>query len=259
MDPLLNYTDKVVLITGAASGFGKLLAKEFADRGAKLVLGDINEAGLDEVVMGLQQSDKPAAGQRCDVSKEADIKGLVDLAKSTYGRLDIAINNAGVAQEFTPIAQTSEELLDLQLNINTKSVLFGMKHQIPLMQEQGEGVILNVSSMAGLGGSPKIGAYSAAKHAVVGLTKTAAVECGRKNIRINAVCPFFTLTPMVTDSELTQHAPVEDVTNFLSQGSPMKRLGEPEEIVNVMLLLCSPGNTYMTGQTIAIDGGVSAF
>jgi NAD(P)-dependent dehydrogenase (short-subunit alcohol dehydrogenase family) len=259
MDPLLNYQDKVVLITGAASGFGKLLAKEFADRGAKLVLGDINEAGLNDVIQGLEQSDKPAVGQRCDVSKETDVKGLVDLAKSTYGSLDIAINNAGVAQEFTPIAQTSEELLDQQLNINTKSVLFGMKHQIPLMQEQGGGVILNVSSMAGLGGSPKIGAYSAAKHAVVGLTKTAAVECGRKNIRINAVCPFFTLTPMVTDSELTQHAPVEDVTNFLSQGSPMKRLGEPEEIVNVMLLLCSPGNTYMTGQTIAIDGGVSAF
>lgn len=259
MDPLLNYQDKVVLITGAASGFGKLLSKEFASRGAKLVLGDINEAGLTEVVNNLTAESYEVVSARCDVSKETDCKALAELAKETYGQLDIAINNAGVPQEFTPITDTPEELLEQQLNINTKSVLFGMKHQIPLMLEKGEGVILNVSSMAGLGGAPKIGAYSAAKHAVVGLTKTAAVEYGRKNIRINAVCPFFSLTPMVTSSELTQHASVEEVSNFLSQGSPMKRLGEPEEIVNVMLLLCSPGNTYMTGQTIAIDGGVSAF
>jgi NAD(P)-dependent dehydrogenase (short-subunit alcohol dehydrogenase family) len=259
MDPLLNYQDKVVLITGAASGFGKLLSKEFASRGAKLVLGDINEAGLTEVVNTLTAESYEVVSARCDVSKETDCKALAELAKETYGQLDIAINNAGVPQEFTPITDTPEELLEQQLNINTKSVLFGMKHQIPLMLEKGEGIILNVSSMAGLGGAPKIGAYSAAKHAVVGLTKTAAVEYGRKNIRINAVCPFFSLTPMVTSSELTQHASVEEVSNFLSQGSPMKRLGEPEEIVNVMLLLCSPGNTYMTGQTIAIDGGVSAF
>jgi NAD(P)-dependent dehydrogenase (short-subunit alcohol dehydrogenase family) len=258
MDPLLDYTDKVVLITGAASGFGKLLSQEFAQRGAKLVLGDINEAGLQDVVANLEQQNFAVSSQHCDVSKEADCQAMVETAKANYGRLDIAINNAGIAQEFMPIEQTTEELYEKQINVNTKSVLFGMKYQIPLMKEQGEGIILNVSSMAGLGGAPKIGAYSAAKHAVVGLTKTAAVECGRKNVRVNAVCPFFSLTPMVTDSELTQHAPVDDVTQFLSQGAPMKRLGEPQEIVNVMLLLCSPANTYMTGQTIAIDGGVSA-
>ena len=129
-----------------------------------------------------------------------------------------------------------------------------MKYQIAqMLKQEGGGRILNVSSMAGVGAAPRIGAYSAAKHAVVGITKTAAVEYAKKNILVNVVCPFFTLTPLFTDSELVES------TDFLAQGSPMKRLGRPEEITNVMLMLCSPGNSYMTGQTIAVDGGVSAF
>ncbi|NIB44926.1 SDR family oxidoreductase [Pseudomaricurvus alkylphenolicus] len=255
MDPLLDFTGKVILITGAASGFGQLLATEFSKRGAKLVIGDINEAGVQQVASTL---DNDATAMHCDVSREDHCKAMVEAAIELYGRLDIAINNAGISHAFTPVHQITEELLDQQMDVNLKGVLFGMKHQIEAMKAQdGGGLILNVSSMAGLGGAPKIGAYAAAKHAVVGVTKTAAAEYGSKNIRVNAICPFYSLTPMVTDSEMSGDNP-EQFAQFLAQGSPMKRLGQPEEITNVMLLLCSPGNTYMNGQTIAIDGGVSA-
>lgn len=254
MDALLDFTDKVVLITGAASGFGKQLAQDFSARGAKLVLSDLNEDGVQAVAASLSG---PVIAMKCDVSQEAECKAMVEAAIELYGKLDIAINNAGIAQGFTPLHLTTDEIMDLQYNVNVKGVLYGMKHQINAMKPHGEGVILNVSSMAGLSGAPKIAAYSAAKHAVIGLTKTAAVEYGKVGIRVNAVCPYFTLTPMVTESELSGSNPAETQA-FLSQGCPMKRLGEPVEITNVMLMMCSPGNTYMTGQCIAVDGGVSA-
>lgn len=255
MDSLLDYSGQVVLITGAASGFGKQLAQDFAKRGAKLVLGDINKAGVEAVVADL---DTEAVAIECDVSKESHCKFMVDTAMEKFGQLDIAINNAGIGHALTALHDINEETLDRQFNVNVKGVFFGMKHQVEVMKPQGRGIILNVSSMAGLGGAPKAGAYCAAKHAVIGITKTAAVEYAKTGIRVNAVCPFFTLTPMVT--ELENGAPQPDeVLDFLSRGAPMKRLGQPEEITNVMLMLCSPGNTYMTGQCIAIDGGVSAF
>lgn len=258
MDPLLDFTDQTVLITGAASGFGRLLAGEFARRGARLVLGDINLDALQTSVAELTAAGGKAVAQRCDVSREADCMALTATAVAQFGRLDIAINNAGIVQPFTPLEQTTEAMFDLQINVNTKGVLFGMKAQITQMRQQGQGVILNVSSMAGLGGAPKIGAYGAAKHAVIGLTKTAAAENARRNIRVNAICPFYSLTPMVTGSVLVGDGAVDEMTDFLSQGSPMKRLGEPAEIVAAMLLICSPANSYMTGQCIAVDGGLSA-
>lgn len=254
MDPLLDFTDKVVLITGAASGFGKHLAAEFSRRGARLVLGDINADGVEEVAAGLEGA---AIAMACDVARERDCQAMVDAALELYGRLDIAINNAGVGQGFMAFTDITEEVANRQFDINVKGVMYGMKHQLAVMKNQGDGVILNVSSMAGLGGAPKIAAYSAAKHAVIGLTKTAAVEFARHGVRVNAVCPFFSLTPLLTASELAA-AGTGQLEAFLGRGAPMKRLALPEEITNVMLLLCSPGNTYMTGQAIAIDGGVSA-
>ncbi|GAA5316739.1 MAG: glucose 1-dehydrogenase [Candidatus Pelagadaptatus aseana] len=249
MDPLLDFTGKVVLITGAASGFGAQLAEEFSKRGAKLVLGDINEPGLEAVASNLPGD---ATTVLCDVSHERDCQAMVEAAVEIYGRLDIAINNAGGGHPMGSIHTLTEDIMDQQFALNTKGVMFGMKHQIAQMLKQEDGTILNVSSMAGLGASPKIGAYGAAKHAVIGLTKTAAVEYAKKGIRVNAVCPFFALTPLVTDSVLGESQ------DFLKQGAPMKRLGETEEITNLMVMLCSPGNSYMTGQAIAIDGGVSA-
>ena len=253
MDPLLDFTGKSVLITGAAQGFGYLIAESLAQRGAKLIISDINEAGINEVAKGLSTKGYEVIGIKCDVAKEAQCQHLVEAAIKHYGQLDIAINNAGIAPSvLMPLHLTDEHTIDRQFSVNVKGVQFGMKHQITQMLLQNEGVILNVSSMAGLGGAAYISSYAAAKHAVLGLTKSAAVEYATKNIRINAVCQFFTLTKMVTDSGLTSSL------EALSEGTPMKRLAKPAEIVDVMLMLISPKNTYMTGQCIAIDGGLSA-
>jgi len=254
LDSLLDFSNKVVLITGAASGFGKQLAIDFSARGAKLIIGDLNIKGVKAVAELL---DGPVVALECNVSKEDQCKAMVEAAIENFGQLDIAINNAGISHGFTPLHKMTDEIMDLQFDVNIKGVVYGMKHQIQAMMKKGEGAILNVSSMAGIGGAPNIGAYSAAKHAVIGLTKTAAVEYAKAGIRVNAVCPFFTLTPMVAEGELiadTQEATQE----ILARSCPMKRLGQPEEITNVMLMMCSPANTYMNGQAIAIDGGVSA-
>jgi NAD(P)-dependent dehydrogenase (short-subunit alcohol dehydrogenase family) len=252
MDPLLNFTDKVAVITGAAQGFGKLLAEELAKRGAKLVICDINEAGVHKVADDIAATGAQIIALKCDVSKNADCKKMVDTAIEHFGGVDIGVNNAGVAHEFHALHEIEEELMDRQFAINVKGVQFGMSHQIAQMLKQEGGAILNVSSMAGLGGAAKVGAYSMAKHAVIGLTKTGAVEYGRHNIRINAICPFFTLTNMVTDMA------DENMQSKMSLGAPLKRLAEPKEVVAMMLMMLSPANTYMSGQCIAIDGGVSA-
>lgn len=252
MDPLLDFTGKVAVITGAAQGFGKLLAEELATRGAKLVISDINGAGVAKVADDIASTGADVIALTCDVSKSKDCKSMVDAAIEKFGRVDIGVNNAGVAHEFHALHEIDEALMDRQFAINVKGVQFGMSHQIKQMLTQEGGAILNVSSMAGLGGAAKVAAYSMAKHAVIGLTKTGAVEYGRHNIRINAICPFFTLTNMVTDMA------DENMQGKMSLGAPMKRLAEPKEVVAMMLMMLSPANTYMTGQCIAIDGGVSA-
>ena len=252
-DPLLDFSDKVVLITGAASGFGKLLAKSFSERGAKLVLGDINEEGVNEVA-GELLGDAVAMG--CDVADESHCQAMVDAAVEVYGGLDIAINNAGIAHETMPLDQLTDEILDRQWAVNLKGVLYGIKHQVNAMQARGGGAILNVSSKAGIGAAPGIGAYAAAKHGVIGLTKTAAAEYGRYNIRVNAVCPYFTPTPMVIESKHIES--FDKFTQRVSRTVPLKRLSTPEETADLMLLLCSPGNSFMSGQTVAVDGGMSA-
>jgi len=254
LDPLLDFTDKVVLITGAASGFGKQLAIDFSKRGAKVVIGDLNLEGVQAVADSLEG---PVAVLKCDVSKEDECKAMVDTAIEQFGQLDIAINNAGISHGFVPLHKMTDEIMDLQFAVNVKGVSYGMKHQLRAMMPKGDGVILNVSSMAGMGGAPNIGAYSAAKHAVIGLTKTAAMEYAKAGIRVNAVCPFFTLTPMVAEGELIAETH-EETQKLLARSCPMGRLGQPEEITNVMLMLSSPGNTYMNGQAICIDGGMSA-
>lgn len=260
MDPILDFTDKVAVITGAASGFGKLLARELGVRGARVVIGDINAAALDKVAADLEAEGVIAVARRCDVSSEADCKALVDTALERFGRLDMAINNAGIAHGFIPVHELTGELLDQQINVNVKGVMYGMKYQIPALLKAGGGAIVNTSSMAGLGAAPKIGAYAAAKHAVLGLTRTAAVEYGRKNVRVNAVCPYYTHTPMVDDGAgLGGGDNAEQTLAMMAAGSPMKRLGQPEEIVTVMLMLLSPANTFMNGQALAVDGGVSAY
>jgi NAD(P)-dependent dehydrogenase (short-subunit alcohol dehydrogenase family) len=255
MDSLLDFSDQVALITGAGSGFGRLLAKGLAQRGCKLVLGDIDEAGLQATVDGLSSTAAEVITQKCDVAKEKDCQSMVDSAMEKFGKLTIAVNNAGIAHSTMPLHTIDEATLDRQVDVNFKGVMFGMKYQIEAMLKHGNGHILNVSSLAGLGGAPKGAAYSAVKHAVIGLTKTAAIEYARKGIRANAICPFYTPTNI-----LNLDGPVAQGTlDQMAVGCPSKRLAEPQEVVNTMLLILSPGNSYMTGQSIAVDGGVTAW
>lgn len=249
MDSLLDFRGKVAIITGAASGFGALLAKGLYERGAQLVLGDINLPGLDKA--SAEYGDKAVLLQ-CDVSKEEDCEALVKAALEKFGRLDIAVNNAGIGHEMLATHEQTGEIFDRQYEVNLKSVMIGMKHQIPAMLKDG-GAILNVSSMAGIGGAPKLAPYAAVKHGVIGLTKTAAVEYARQNIRVNAICPFF--SPTNIGAGMLKEEGVEDM---LARGCPMKRYGTVQEMVNAMMLILSPGNSYMTGQAIAVDGAVSA-
>jgi NAD(P)-dependent dehydrogenase (short-subunit alcohol dehydrogenase family) len=197
-----------------------------------------------------------AIGLACDVSRKSDCAAMVNAAVEAFGQLDIAVNNAGIAGEMKHVTDFTETDIDLQFSVNAKGVMFGMQCQIPQMRSGGGGTILNVSSMAGLGAAPKAAAYAAAKHAIVGLTKTAAFEYARDNVRVNAICPYFTMTEMLT--EIGSSGGIDDINAFLGRGTPMRRVGRPEEIVNVMLMMISPGNTFMNGQAIAVDGGSSA-
>lgn len=254
MDKLLDFSKQTAIITGASSGFGRALAIALNARGCRLVLSDVNEQGLSETKSML------SAPQDCvtltlDVALEESAQSMVAAALKHFGELTIAVNNAGIAHKQAALHQMTNDIFDRQFDINVKGVAFGMKHQVQAMLKQGHGHILNISSLAGLGGTPKGAAYSAAKHAVVGLTRTGAVEYGRYNVRCNAICPFFSPTDIMNIEGLHSEAEKQK----LGMGSPMKRISTVDEIVNVMILILSPGNTYMNGQTIAIDGGVTAW
>lgn len=254
MDKLLNFEDQVAIITGAASGFGRALAVALNQRGCALALSDINLAGLEETKSALSNPENCVI-QEGNVSEESSSESLVNAAIEKFGKLTIAVNNAGIAHPQAPSHELTESIFDQQFDVNVKGVAFGMKYQIPAMLKTGAGHILNVSSLAGIGGAPKGGAYSAAKHAVVGLTRTAAVEYARYNVRTNAICPFFSPTDIMKIEGLES----EEDKRKLGAGSPMKRISNINEIVNVMVLMLSPGNSFMNGQTIAVDGGVTAW
>ncbi|AOJ91575.1 3-oxoacyl-ACP reductase [Burkholderia multivorans] len=247
-----SYRNQVISITGAASGFGALLAERLADMGARLVISDRDGAKLEAVAVELGRK-TDVVSQVCDVTVEAQVESMVEVAIGRFGRLDVAVNNAGVAGSMKSLIDTTEADLDLSFAVNMKGVFFGLKHQIRRMVPQGGGVILNVASMAGIGAAPKLSAYAAAKHAVVGLTRTAAIEYARHGIRVNAVCPFYSATPLVTESDMREKQ------DFFAQASPMKRLASPDEVVTAMLMLCAKENGYMNGVALAVDGGISAF
>lgn len=254
MDELLNFNQQSAIITGAASGFGRALAIALNKRGCSVILSDINETGLAQTKQALASPDKCILHSN-NVAHEESSQVLVESAIDNFGHLSIAVNNAGIAHDQAPIHKLTEDMFNQQFDVNVKGVAFGMKYQIPAMLKDGKGHILNVSSMAGIGGAPKGGAYAAAKHAVVGLTRTAAVEYGRYNVRTNAICPFFSPTDIMKIDGLASEADKQK----LGAGSPMKRISSIDEIVNVMVMMLSPCNTYMNGQTIAVDGGVSAW
>lgn len=240
---------RVTFITGAGSGFGRGLAKALDARGEQLCLTDVNGQNLQETAAEL--TNKPLC-LTFDVSSEADFAEAITACVEHFGRLDAIVNNAGVGGPIRSIVETTEADMDRYFAINTKSVLFGMKHAIPVMLQRGGGIVLNVASMAGLNGAPGIGGYCAAKHAVVGLTKTAALEFGALGVRVNAICPFFVPTPLVMDI-----AEPEKLDGF-TERNPMKRMGTVDEIVSVMIAMLDPNSSYLNGQAIPVDGGFSS-
>ncbi len=258
-----TFENMVVLITGGAGGFGRSASRLFAERGAKLVLSDYHEEGLSTLAASLKKDGFEVATITGSVAEEDHCKQTVDLALERFGRLDVAINNAGIGHDQAKTADVDSKQALMTVQVDLMGVFYGMKYQIKTMEaahaeHNRTGVILNVASLAGLGGAPTIGMYAAAKHGVVGLTKSAALEYARRGLRINAICPAFARTPMVEDGLLAAGGGGKEAEDYLTRGVPMRRLAEPEEVTRSMLWLCDPRNSFMTGQAVAIDGGTNA-
>jgi NAD(P)-dependent dehydrogenase (short-subunit alcohol dehydrogenase family) len=246
-----GFEGKVALVTGAASGLGLATAQAFAAEGAAVLLADYDEVSVRRVTDELVAAGRQAIGLRCDVADEQQVALVVREAIGRFGRLDFAYNNAGIQ---VPVAETADaESSDFErLNaVNYRGVWNAMKHELRHMREQGSGAIVNCSSQTGVIATPGLGAYTASKHAVIGLTRAAALEYASKGIRVNAVCPGACLTPMVeralAEEPETMNAVVKEV--------PLGRLGRAEEIASAVLWLCSPGAGFVTGHALVLDGG----
>ncbi len=246
-----TFEDKVALVTGGSSGIGRATALAFARAGARVVIADMAEDGGEETVELIKAAGGAAIFVRTDVSKAADVAALIRAAASTYGRLDYAFNNAGIDGETVPTADGSEANWDHVLATNLKGVWLCSKHEIQHMLQQGHGAIVNTASVAGLVGFPGLAAYTASKHAIVGLTKTAALEYARPGIRINAVCPGAIRTPAL--ARFIAQAPQIEAQVIAME--PVGRLGTPEEVAEAVVWLCSEGASFVTGTAMTVDGG----
>ncbi len=246
-----SFNDKVALVTGAASGIGLATAKAFAEAGAAVTLADIHEDGARSAAQGLVAAGHKAIGVRCDVADEAQVAAMVKRTVERFGRLDAAFNNAGMQSPLADTADVSAGDFDRVTAVNQRGVWSCMKHELLWMREQGSGAIVNCSSMGGLVGAVGRGVYRATKHAVLGLTKCAALEYAARGIRINAVCPGIVETPMVTDMLVSQ----PEAMKQLMQEQPIGRLARPEEIAAAVLWLCGAGSSFVIGHALAVDGG----
>jgi NAD(P)-dependent dehydrogenase (short-subunit alcohol dehydrogenase family) len=244
-----SFEGKVVLVTGAAGGIGRATAVAFGRRGARVVIADVCD--LAWVASGGRVSAPEVLAVTCDVSRDDDVRALVARAVERFGRLDCAYNNAGIEGEPAATHECSEENWDRTLAVNLKGVWLCLRHEIPQMLKQGGGTIVNCASVAGLVGIAGLPAYEASKHGVVGLTRTAALETVKQNIRINAVCPGAILTPML--ERFMASSPEARATVVASE--PIGRIGKPEEIAECVLWLCSDASSFVTGQALAADGG----
>src|SRR5437868_12902113 len=249
----LSFENKVVLVTGAASGLGLATAKAFAESGASVVLADWNEKDAQSAAHELANKGHKTLAVRCDVSNDAQVEAMVKQTVATFERLDAAYNNAGVQNVLAETADTAREDYDRVMGINLQGVWSCMKFELQQMRKQESGAIVNCSSLGGLIGGAKRGIYHAAKHGVIGFTKSAALEYATRGIRVNDVCPGMIQTPM-TD-QMIAAGQGEELNAMLKKFVPMARLGRPEEIADAVLWLCSSAASYVTGQSISIDGG----
>lgn len=251
--------NKVTIITGAASGLGLQISKEFLKNGAKVVLSDINQEKLDEIVADLQSEDFDCIGVKADVTQENDIKELVETTKGKYGRIDVLFNNAGL-QHVSKIEEFPTEKFRQMIDIMLVAPFIGTKHVMPIMKEQGSGTILNMASINGVIGFAGKAAYNSAKHGVVGLTKVAALEAAEHGITVNAICPGYVDTPLVRgqmeDLAKDRNVAVDKVLDeVLFPLIPQKRLIEIKEIADYAMFLTGNSAKGVTGQAILIDGG----
>ena len=253
MELVKLFDGKTVLVTGAASGIGMGAALAFGRHGANVVLADIAQQAGEHVAERIRTAGGQAIFQRADVANPADVEALVASTVTRFGRLDCAFNNAGIEEEHERLADSDEALFDRMMGINVKGVWLCMKHELRQMLAQGGGAIVNTASVAGLVGAPKHAIYAASKHAVVGLTKSAAAEYGRKNIRINSVCPGVIRTPML--ARALERDPKWEAT--LTGLHPIGRLGEVDDVVNAVLWLCSDAAGFVTGHQLAVDGAMT--
>jgi len=252
----MDFKNKITLITGAASGIGQATALAFAKKGATVVVSDVNEKGGKETVSKIEGVGGKAIFIKTNVAIFTEVEKMINQIVEQFGRLDIAVNNAGIGGQLAKTADSSIENWEQVMSINSTGVFYCLKTEIAQMLKQGGGVIVNTASIAGLKGLPNSSAYTASKHAVVGMTRSAAMEYATKNIRINALCPAFTVTALFDPEMMDNHR--AGISDKLRAAIPMKRFGEVEEQVNAMLWLCSDQSSFVTGLALPIDGGVTA-
>jgi NAD(P)-dependent dehydrogenase (short-subunit alcohol dehydrogenase family) len=248
----ISFENKVALVTGAASGLGLATANAFAESGASVVLVDWNEKDAHSAARELANKGHKTLAVRCDVSDEAQVEAMVKKTVSTFGRLDAAYNNAGVQNVLAETADTTPEDYDRVMGINLRGVWSCMKFELQQMRKQGSGTIVNCSSLGGLVGGAERGIYHAAKHGVLGFTKSAALEYAARGIRINAICPGLIWTPMADQMVAGGQG---EILEAMKKSVPMGRYGRGEEIADVVLWLSSDAASYVTGQSISVDGG----
>lgn len=255
----MDFKSKVAVITGAGNGIGRAAAIAFAGRGAKVLAVDKDMDGAERTAATIKQQGGDARAQPADVTKSADVQSYVKAALDAYGRIDCFFNNAGIEGKVAPIAEYDEAVFDQVMGVNVKGVFLGLRHVLPVMLKQKAGAIVNTASVAGLVGTPGMPAYVASKHAVIGLTKTAAGEVARSGIRVNAVCPGPIDTRMIhaLAGQLNPSDPASMEARYQAS-LPIGRFGTAEEVANIVMFLCSDLASNITGAQYVIDGGRTA-